>query len=126
MPGGSLGIIGWSGLRRKLLFHFVQHHLLILFPLFFSFHFHPLFYFLFCSSDSLGLFEGEVDEVFEVDGFSAVGIGEGTQVGTGIVVIAQEWRKEEVLGGRGELIHNNCSTIHTLPPKHTGSAIKPK
>jgi hypothetical protein len=58
------------------------------------------------------LFEGEVDEVFEIDGFSAVLVEEGAEVGTGIVMVSEEGREEEVFGGRGELIHNNCSRTH--------------
>lgn len=57
------------------------------------------------------LVELEVEEVFEVCGLLrvvVVGVGEGTEVGTGLVLLAEEGREEEVLGGRGELIHNNC------------------
>ena len=53
-----------------------------------------------------------MDEVFEIDGLSAVVIEEGTEVGTGIVMVSEEGREEEVFGGRGELIHNNCSSTH--------------
>lgn len=57
-----------------------------------------------------GVVEAEVEEVFEVCGLLrvVVGVGEGTQVGTVVWLLAEEGREEEVLGGRGELIHNNC------------------
>jgi hypothetical protein len=55
-----------------------------------------------------GLVETEVDEVVEVCGQCVVGVGEGTEVGTVVALLAEEGREEEVLGGRRELIHNNC------------------
>ena len=56
-----------------------------------------------------GLVEAEVEEVLEICGlWVVVGVGEGTEVGTVVVLLAEEWGEEEVLVGWGELIHNNC------------------
>ena len=50
-----------------------------------------------------------MEEVLEICGlWVVVGVGEGTEVGTVVVLLAEEWGEEEVLVGWGELIHNNC------------------
>lgn len=54
-----------------------------------------------------GFVEAKIYEVLEVVGLEVVGVGEWAEEGTVVLAVLEEGREEEV-GGRGVLAHNNC------------------